>query len=132
MPKRKHVLPDIAIIQKRIGLILVFCLVALSPAGGGIANTQNTPFAPGEKLTFQLRWENIPAGHAVMEVLPVKEFNGEQVYHFLLTLSSNSTIDIFYKVRDRFESYSDLEMNNSLWLGKPRRGKERPSTGSTV
>jgi len=114
-------LPDITILKKRIGFVLALFLLVLAPAGDGNANTENKPFAPGEKLTFQLRWENVPAGQAVLRVLPHKQFNGEQVYHFVLTLATNSTIDIFYKVRDRFESYSDIRMNNSLWFRKKQR-----------
>ncbi|MGB5984773.1 MAG: DUF3108 domain-containing protein [Desulfobacterales bacterium] len=102
----------------RVGIILVLILM---PACSSVGSTENLPFIPGEKLTFQLRWENIPAGHAVFEVRPVKEHNGEQVHHFVLTASTNSTIDVFYKVRDRFESYTDLEMRNSLMFKKKQR-----------
>ena len=99
----------------------VICLVLFWSSCPALANTGELPFAPGEKLTFQLRWENIPAGHAVLEVQPVKEFNGEQVNHFVLTAFTNSAIDVFYKVRDRFESYADIEMNNSILFRKRQR-----------
>lgn len=71
------------------------------------------PFAPGERLEYELRWENVPAGTACMEVSSIKTFNGEKVYHFVLTAQSNSFIDLFYKVRDRVDAYADLSMTRS-------------------
>lgn len=65
-------------------------------------------------MQFELRWENIPAGEATMEVLPVKTIDGTPVYHFLLTAKTNRFIDFFYKVRDRVEAYADLGMNHSI------------------
>ena len=95
--------------------------MVLVPAALSFGSTQTLPFIPGEKLTFELRWENIPAGQAVFEVRPVKEHNGEPVHHFVLTASTNSTIDVFYKVRDKFESYTDLEMRNFILFKKKQR-----------
>lgn len=36
------------------------------------AAEKNFPFYPGEKLVFHLKWGFIPAGEAVLEVLPVE------------------------------------------------------------
>ena len=76
------------------------------------------PFAPGEKLTFQLSWSFIPAGEAVLEVKPTKTIDGIQVYHFVLIARSNPFVDVFYKVRDRIDAYVDLNMTRSLLYKK--------------
>ena len=82
------------------------------------ANGSDMPFAPGERLEYELRWENVPAGTACMEVSSIKTFNGEKVYHFVLTAQSNSFIDLFYKVRDRIDAYADLNMTGSRHYAK--------------
>lgn len=72
------------------------------------------PFSPGEKLTFLLRWGVIPAGEATLEVHPPQDLDGEPAQHFVLTARTNSFVDIFYKVRQRIDAFSDLSMNRSL------------------
>ena len=79
------------------------------------------PFHPGEKLTFLLKWGIIPAGKAVLEVLPIETINGVPAYHFVLTARSNSFLDMFYKVRDRIDAYTDLDMTRTLLYKKKQR-----------
>ncbi|MCP4106069.1 MAG: DUF3108 domain-containing protein, partial [Desulfobacteraceae bacterium] len=46
------------------------------------------------------------------------------VYHFVMTAESNSFIDAFYKVRDRIDAYSDINMTQSiLYKKKQKEGK---------
>ena len=86
----------------------------------------NFPFAPGEKLTFKLRWGIIRAGEAVMEVLPLTTVDGQKAFHFALTAKSNSFIDVFYKVRDRIDSYTDIGLTRTLLYKKNQKeGKTR-------
>lgn len=79
------------------------------------------PFSPGEKLVFELRWEAIPAGQAVLEVLEPETINGERSNHFVLTAKSNRFVDIFYKVRDRIDSFTDIAMTRSLLYTKKQK-----------
>ena len=84
------------------------------------------PFQPGEKLQFVLKYGVIPAGTASLEVHDFKEIKGVMAYHFVLTARSNSFIDIFFKVRDRIDSYADVDMNHSLFYKKDQKeGKTR-------
>jgi len=88
------------------------------------AGENDFPFNPGEKLTFQLKWTFIPAGEGVLEVLPLETIDGVKAYHFLLTVKSNSFIDHFYKVRDKIDAYTDIEMTHSiLYKKKQQEGK---------
>jgi len=98
-----------------IFFLILFCPHAVNGA------TSDTPFAPGEKLTFQLSWSFIPAGEAVLEVKPTKTINGIQAYHFVLTAKSNSFVDVFYKVRDRIDAYADLNMTRSILYKKQQQ-----------
>jgi hypothetical protein len=72
------------------------------------------PFAPGERLVFELRWAVVPAGKAVLEVMPMKTINGSRAYHFRMTAESNAFVDMFYKVRDRIDSYVAADMSRTI------------------
>jgi hypothetical protein len=103
---------------------LVFFLLSLP-----LPTAAEVPFKPGEKLTFLLRWEFVPAGEAVMTVEPMTKIQGEPSYHFIMTAKSNSFLDLFYKVRDRIESYTDVGMNHSLFYKKKQReGRTKRNT----
>lgn len=83
-----------------------------------LAMAVTMPFAPGEKLTYVLRWENIPAGEAILEVQPIKSINGTPAYHFVMTAKTNKFVDIFYKIRDRIDAYADTAMTRSVHYKK--------------
>jgi hypothetical protein len=92
-----------------------FCAAALlllaSAAGAG---ESYRAFSPGEKLTFQIKWGPIPAGEAVLEVLPVERRNDTPVYHFVMQVKTNAFLDLFYYYRTRIDAYAELQMNRSL------------------
>ena len=83
------------------------------------------PFYPGEKLTFQVRWSFIPAGVVVIEVLPIETINGVKSYHFVMIAKTNPFIDLFCKVRDRIDAYTDIEMTHSILYKKQNEGKNK-------
>ncbi|MBW2466523.1 MAG: DUF3108 domain-containing protein [Deltaproteobacteria bacterium] len=84
------------------------------------------PFQPGEKMHFVLKYGVIPAGEATLEVREMNEMQGIEAYHFVLTARSNPFVDMFFKVRDRIDSYADAAMNHSLYYRKDQNeGKTR-------
>lgn len=83
------------------------------------------PFSPGEKLTFQVRWAFIPAGEAVLEVLPLETVNTVRSYHFVMTAKTYEYIDLIYMVRDRMDSYTDAGMTRSILYKKVKKGRSR-------
>jgi hypothetical protein len=77
-------------------------------------------------MNFVLKYGAIPAGTATLEVHDMEELQGVEAYHFVMTARSNSFIDIFFKVRDRIDSYTDASMNHSLFYRKDQKeGKTR-------
>jgi len=98
-------------------VILIITLFAVSAN----AYEKNFPFKPGERLKYVLKWGVIPAGEAVLEVRPMADLNGKQAYHFVMTVKTNSFVDVFYKVRDRIDAYTDIDMNHSLLYKKKQR-----------
>jgi Protein of unknown function (DUF3108) len=87
----------------------------------GAADERILPFRPGEVLTYDLRWKFINAGSAVFTVQPMEELNDVPAYHFALTVNSSPFLDLFYKVRDRVDSYADSEMTRSLLYKNEQR-----------
>lgn len=87
------------------------------------AEKRELPFAPGEKLTFQVRWAFIPAGEGTLEIHPMTMVNGIPAHHFSFTARTYNAIDVFYKVRDRIDAYTDDAMTHSMLYTKRQEGK---------
>jgi len=101
-------------------------LISLTLTSMAVAQDNDLPFQPGEKLTFVLKWESIKAGEAVLEVLPVESVNGEPAYHFVMTARTSRFVDWIYKVRNRIDAYADLNMTRSVhYINKQREGRNR-------
>lgn len=82
------------------------------------------PFAPGEKLLYKVAWLSIPAGEMRLEVLPMKEINGEEAYHFAMSTKTYSFVDVFYSLRQRMEAFTNKAVTRSLLYRKETRGKK--------
>jgi len=115
----KTVFPDSDNSNKKVLLRITFIITAILTIFILNENIQaaekDFPFYPGEKLTFQLKWTVVPAGEGILEILPIETIKGVKAYHFVLTAKSNSFIDYIYKVRDRIDAYTDIEMTNFNW-----------------
>ncbi len=69
-------------------------------------------YGPGEYLEFVLKWAGIAAGDSTMSVETYTGEGKEKVYRIVSKAKSRPYLDIFYKVRNRIESYINPE--NSL------------------
>ncbi len=71
-----------------------------------------------------MKWSFIKAGEAVMEVHPIATLNGGEVYHFVLTAETIPALDLIYKVRDRIDAYTDMDVSKSvLYRKKQQEGR---------
>jgi len=71
---------------------------------------QNNAFKVGEILTYRMHYGLLNAGAAVLEVKPdILEVNGRKVFHIVGTGYTTGTTDVFFKVRDRYETYMDKD-----------------------
>lgn len=104
----------------RILLFVMILLLSFSPSDGR-GDSRRFAFEPGEKLSYRLSWGFIPAGEATLEVMPMTEINGQPARHFVMTASTNSFVDVFYKVRDRVDAFTDIDMTRSLLYRKQQR-----------
>ncbi len=112
-----------------IVILIPFLMVILPPSGfcdRGSASDHAFPFHPGEKLTFEIRWQFIPAGVGTLEVLPEKTVEGVEARHFRFTVKTNAVVDKIYKVRDQVDAFTDVGMTRSvLFLKKQQEGKHK-------
>ncbi len=75
---------------------------------------ENNAFQPGEMLKYKVYYESmitgkVNAGTATLDVKTSKRrFHNREVYHIVGIGKSNAAFDMFFKVRDRFESYVDI------------------------
>ncbi len=95
-------------------VIFIVWLMVLAAAGESVAAGRIFIFEPGERLVYRAKWFFLPAGEAVIEVLPDTSVNGQPAHHFVMTTSTNSLIDYFYKIRERRESFTDLQVTRAL------------------
>jgi hypothetical protein len=69
---------------------------------------ENKAFTVGEKLTFDVKYGFVTAGVAVMEIPSLKQIAKRDVYHITFNVNTVSSFDPFFKVRDRYETYMDV------------------------
>ncbi len=68
---------------------------------------KNKAFQVGEKLSFVVRYGIIKAGEATMEVVDTIPVANRMAYQLVSSAKSAKTFDLFFKVRDRVESWAD-------------------------
>ena len=75
-----------------------------------LRSINHNAFQAGEKLEYRLHYGVIGAGTAKMEVHKMdKKIAGREVYHMVGTGRSKGAFDWFFKVRDTYETYMDVE-----------------------
>jgi hypothetical protein len=115
--------------SKNIKIAFVIGILSLLVSSVSIAeenaNKKELPFEPGEKLHFEVRWGFIRAGEATLQILPIEEVNGEKVIHFLMSARTTSFVDVFYKVRDTYESLTDIGMSHAIHYRKKKEGHKK-------
>ncbi len=90
-------------------ILLSSMISAVSPGGDDYRKVDNKSFREGEKLTFAVKYGFVTAGIAVMSVPKVKKMLGRNVYNIMFEVNSVPTFDWIFKVRDRYETYLDVE-----------------------
>ena len=79
------------------------------------------PFAPGEKLIFQLKWGFFSVGSAVLETHEPEEVNGTKCHKISLTVSTNKFADSIYKVRTKAVSFVEKGFGRSVLFRKSQQ-----------
>jgi hypothetical protein len=108
-----------------VWLALTFSMSLPARAEPSHGKERTIPFHPGEQLRFEVRWTIIPAGEAVLEVLPPVNLSGVTCFHFAVTARSSEFVDLFYKVRDMIDAYADNTMSRSIQFKKVQGARSR-------
>jgi Protein of unknown function (DUF3108) len=99
---------------KQCCLLMAFSMLALCATAqkGEFCGIKNTVFEPGEKLIMKVFYNAagtyIGAGEATFTTA-IDRFNGKPVYHCVGEGKTYPFFDKFFKVRDRYETYIDME-----------------------
>ena len=70
---------------------------------------ENNSFFIGEYLIFEIAYGPIKAGTAIMSIPDTQWVHGRPCYHIVTKAKSNEFFDVFYRVRDRVESWVDMK-----------------------
>ncbi len=92
--------------------LLTLCITAFSEdksKDDDLRKIENNAFIVGEKLQYNIDYGFITAGIATMEIPRIKRISGRDAYHVKFEVNSVSGFDWLYKVRDRYETYIDVE-----------------------
>lgn len=75
-----------------------------------LRSINNHAFKAGETLEYRLHYGLVNAGTAKLEVKKLeKKIAGREVYHIIGSGKTKGAFDWFFKVRDRYETYLDVE-----------------------
>jgi hypothetical protein len=69
----------------------------------------NKAFKVGEKLRFDVKYGFVTAGVAEYAITKTSKIAGRDVYNVSFNVNSVPAFDPFYKVRDHYETYIDIE-----------------------
>jgi hypothetical protein len=70
---------------------------------------ENKAFKVGEKLRFDVKYGFVTAGIAEYSITKISKLAGRNVYNVSFNVNSVPAFDPFYKVRDHYETYIDIE-----------------------
>jgi len=82
---------------------------------------ENNAFKVGEKLTFIIGYEFIPAGKTILRVEKIATIKGKKAYHISSRTKSHRLFDPFFKVRDEIDTYMDSSSFRSIKFRKKLR-----------
>jgi hypothetical protein len=89
--------------------VLFISLITSSGIAEEFKKVENTAFKEGEKLTFDVKYGFVTAGVAIMSIPKIRRISGRNAYHVNFEVNSVPSFDWVFKVRDKYESYVDVE-----------------------
>lgn len=95
--------------------IVITAIVLLTAVAG---RSQSLPFAPGEKLLYEVRWEQVPVADLSLSVAPMARVRGEPAFHFVFQAQTKPAITFLYPVTGTIDAFTDLAVTRSLRLAK--------------
>lgn len=90
----------------KTGKIILFLLLLSLPLTAQRSSRQSA-FGTGERLSFNVNFGFITAGYAEMNIPHLDTVLDATTYKVEFTVRSTPTFDLFFEVRDRYETYLD-------------------------
>jgi hypothetical protein len=95
--------------MKNILLIIICCwAISLNLKAQDLPYLKHSTFKAGETIKYKLKYGFFTAAEASIQVIETDvKFNNKPTYHLSVQGNTSGTFDIFYKVRNRYDSYID-------------------------
>lgn len=94
--------------MKRLLMVLPLVLWITGTFSQSLEYRKEPAFKPGEELKYRLRYGFITAAEATLNVLSTDiKFDNRPVYHLVAQGRTAASFNLFYKVRNRYDSYID-------------------------
>jgi hypothetical protein len=107
--------------RKYLVLFLACCCINTVLAQE-LSKINETAFKAGEKLSYKMKYGFFTAAEANIRVEESPtQFGGKPAYHIIAEGKTAGTFDIFYKVRNRYESYIDKNTLLPYFYAENRR-----------
>lgn len=92
----------------RILLFLLFSFTTAFIQAQTLSPRKEPAFQEGEVLQYKLKYGILTAAEATVKVLPTDlKFDNRPTYQLSVDVKSSGTFDVFYKIRDHYDSYID-------------------------
>ena len=108
--------------MKKCFLLAIACYCLNTLFAQELSKTNEVAFKAGEKLSYKMKYGIFTAAEANIHVedSPI-QFNGQPAYHIIAEGKTAGTFDVFYKVRNRYESYVDKNTLLPYFYAENRR-----------
>lgn len=94
--------------MKKIILLFTLVISALLAYGQELPLKKDAAFQEGEVLQYKLKYGFITAAEATIKVLNSDlKFDNKPTYRLVVDAQTSGTFDVFYKIRDHYDSYID-------------------------
>ncbi|PST84046.1 DUF3108 domain-containing protein [Pedobacter yulinensis] len=94
--------------MKRLTLIACCLLLCVNVLAQMLPLKKEPVFEEGEMLKYRLRYGFITAAEATIKVQNGDmKFDGQPTYRLVVDAQTSGTFDVFYKIRDHYDSYID-------------------------
>ena len=90
--------------------------------------TEPVPFRVGEKLTYNIQWGPIVAGHATLTVAGLEQIDGQDCYHIIGQAQTSGFVDLLYHVESKIETWLDTDGFFTRRFYQARREGKRCNT----
>ena len=98
--------------RKKLALIFFFQI----SFGLNLFSQKPVPYKTGEYCSYTLSYGIIKAAYAEYQIKNIVTLNDKKAYHIIAKGRTATFFDWFFKVRDRYETYIDIETLEPLFF----------------